>query len=406
MTCQVAVMNKTGIALAADSAATFGKGQKIYRAAEKLFQISQLPPVGLMLSGAAELMDMPWETIIKTYIRESDGRKFPRLEQYAEDFFRAVEASPNLFPTSLQADWFRASVRRYWKEMFLEPLAHRLGGDTKGSSRQASQFLGRLLAREIANWRQLPALELGGGYADTVIEAYGPVLDELEGEFFRPFRISKEFKQKFRTAIGLMYDRAWVHPDVQSGIVLAGMGEEEPFPVLQEFQVGPIAAGKLRYYKVGEGCVTREVTSIVAPFGVTEMVDLFYRGIDPGLEQRLYRIIERSLSHDPARARGGVGAARRKRIVADIQKAFAEDITGTYQDPLITAVEALPRHSLATMAEALVSLTALKLRMSVEMADTVGGAIDVAVLSSGDGFVWIKRANAMREATATSMTIP
>jgi len=42
------------------------------------------------------------------------------------------------------------------------------------------------------------------------------------------------------------------------------------------------------------------------------------------------------------------------------------------------------------MAEALVNLTAFK-RHVARQAETVGGPIDVAVISSGDGFVWIKR---------------
>ena len=39
MTCEIAVMNKFGIALAADSAVTVGEGQKIYHHAQKLFQL-------------------------------------------------------------------------------------------------------------------------------------------------------------------------------------------------------------------------------------------------------------------------------------------------------------------------------------------------------------------------------
>ena len=42
------------------------------------------------------------------------------------------------------------------------------------------------------------------------------------------------------------------------------------------------------------------------------------------------------------------------------------------------------------MAEALVNLTSLKRRVSMEE-ESVGGPIDVAVISKGDGFIWIKR---------------
>jgi hypothetical protein len=42
------------------------------------------------------------------------------------------------------------------------------------------------------------------------------------------------------------------------------------------------------------------------------------------------------------------------------------------------------------MAEALVSLTSLKRRVTTD-AETVGGPTDVALISKGDGFIWIKR---------------
>jgi hypothetical protein len=42
------------------------------------------------------------------------------------------------------------------------------------------------------------------------------------------------------------------------------------------------------------------------------------------------------------------------------------------------------------MAESLVTLTSLKRRISMEH-ETVGGPVDVAVLTKGDGLVWTKR---------------
>lgn len=42
------------------------------------------------------------------------------------------------------------------------------------------------------------------------------------------------------------------------------------------------------------------------------------------------------------------------------------------------------------MAETLINLTSFKRRISIG-AETVGGPIDVAVITKGDGFVWIKR---------------
>ena len=56
----------------------------------------------------------------------------------------------------------------------------------------------------------------------------------------------------------------------------------------------------------------------------------------------------------------------------------------------MSVVKWLPKEELAEMAEALVNLTSFKRRVTPE-AETVGGPIDVAVISKGDGLVWIKR---------------
>jgi hypothetical protein len=42
------------------------------------------------------------------------------------------------------------------------------------------------------------------------------------------------------------------------------------------------------------------------------------------------------------------------------------------------------------VAEALVNLTSFKRRVTMD-AETVGGPVDVCVITKGDGLVWIKR---------------
>ena len=59
-------------------------------------------------------------------------------------------------------------------------------------------------------------------------------------------------------------------------------------------------------------------------------------------------------------------------------------------DKVLNAVSVLPKDELASMAESLVNLTSFKRRVTLD-AETVGGPIDVAVISKGDGFVWIQR---------------
>lgn len=61
-----------------------------------------------------------------------------------------------------------------------------------------------------------------------------------------------------------------------------------------------------------------------------------------------------------------------------------------YAKPLIDTVALLDKEDMANMAESFISLTSLVRRMQPGE-ETVGGPVDVAVISKGDGFVWINR---------------
>ncbi len=58
--------------------------------------------------------------------------------------------------------------------------------------------------------------------------------------------------------------------------------------------------------------------------------------------------------------------------------------------PVIGMVDTLPKSELGAIAEALVEITKFKRHVS-RQEETVGGPIDVAILTKGDGFAWIKR---------------
>src|ERR1700693_5348945 len=126
MTCEVAVMNKRGISLAADSAVTVGDGQKIYHTAEKLFSLSPSVPVGIMTFGAADIMGVPWVTIIKIYTEKLGKRRLDKLEQYPKDFFRFIEGATALFPAEDQQANIPGVVHAAWSKLYREKLPKQL----------------------------------------------------------------------------------------------------------------------------------------------------------------------------------------------------------------------------------------------------------------------------------------
>jgi hypothetical protein len=73
-----------------------------------------------------------------------------------------------------------------------------------------------------------------------------------------------------------------------------------------------------------------------------------------------------------------------------LKKSAFEEIRSKSRAEIQDMVEFMPKPELATMAEALINLTSIKRRVSRGM-ETVGGPIDVAVISQSEGFVWVKR---------------
>jgi hypothetical protein len=92
MTAEVAILNRVGVSLAADSAATvLASTRKTFTSAEKLFNLVHSAPVGIMIYGNSSLLTMPWETIIKDYRRKCRNKTYPKLQGYAKDFLKYIE---------------------------------------------------------------------------------------------------------------------------------------------------------------------------------------------------------------------------------------------------------------------------------------------------------------------------
>ena len=90
MTAEIAVMNKNGIALAADSAVTVA-GRKVYNSANKLFTLSKHHPVGVLIYGSADMNGIPWELIIKEFREQLKETEQDSIEEYGDHFQKFLQ---------------------------------------------------------------------------------------------------------------------------------------------------------------------------------------------------------------------------------------------------------------------------------------------------------------------------
>ncbi|MGH6982974.1 MAG: hypothetical protein ACREEI_01945 [Stellaceae bacterium] len=395
MTCEVVVMNRLGAALAADSAVTVGDGEKIYHHAQKLFALVPATPVGIMISGVPEIMGVPWEIIVKSYARQLGDRRFDRLEEYAQDFLAFVESSTALFPDSVQQEWFRSLVESYWRDQFAIPLGLGTRRQVEKQVGAARPTLAKLIRKDHAAWRKYSGMPIRGQASNhvpggKVLSDYGAMLGRLEQELFGSQARSREIRQTLKTTVKFMYDKKWFHPFDRSWIAFAGMGEAEPFPALVEYQVGSIALGRLRWAKTREARVSRKDSAHVCPIAQADVIDMFFRGIDPELDEKLETLLARSVSRALAQWTKWLHRGALSKIQKEFRHLLEKEINEKYEASLIGAVDVMPQRGLAQIAETLVGLTAFRKRISITQKETVDDSISVALLSRGDGFVWLK----------------
>jgi hypothetical protein len=117
VTSEVCVMNRLAVVLAADSASTVtywtdrGKEERYFKGANKIFQLSNFHPVGLMIFDASDVLRVPWEVVVKEFRSTLQAKSFNTLEEYASEFFSFLEGNARLFPTSVQKEVFLEAAR-------------------------------------------------------------------------------------------------------------------------------------------------------------------------------------------------------------------------------------------------------------------------------------------------------
>jgi hypothetical protein len=111
MTAEVCIMNRLAVVLAADSAATVTQwsGDEVenryFKGSNKIFQLSDDHPVGLMVFDVADIMRVPWEIVVKTFRGTLGTKSFNTLKAYASEFFAFLEQSTLLFPPQFRTKY-------------------------------------------------------------------------------------------------------------------------------------------------------------------------------------------------------------------------------------------------------------------------------------------------------------
>ncbi len=410
MTCEVAVMNKSAIALAADSAATLEMEpvHKIYMM-NKLFALSEEHPVGIMIYGKPNILGVPWETVIEMYRKKLGKDRFGKLVDYLDDLINFIERAKNVFPDKVRTSFFRESLLIYYTQINKEILkeVESYIKKKKITTAKTKEIVGSVIAKHLHLLEKQDKLQnVSASWVSKILTKHASTIMRVKTEVFEKLPISPTANSSLKKISGYLFSRNVFRKEDFSGFVMAGFGDDEIFPNVKSLEIEGIVNGKAKYRAGKEGNTSPGNDACIIPFAQEDMVRVFMEGTHPKYHafifkgpEYLLKGVTKILPDIPEIK--GLGKAKLKSIISKFEE-FKKGMLDKYRErltqymneehiqPIMNAVSYLPEQELAEMAESLVRLVAFKRRMSVKEVETVGGPIDVAVISKANGFVWIK----------------
>ena len=403
MTAIVGILNKHGIAVAADSAETIGNGIKIYNKANKIFNLSKYHPIGSAVYGSANFSELtPWDIVFKLY-RENIGMKcFPRLENYVNDFVSFIEERSFFSETKDLENVLCNNVLSYFKEYI---LVNRIGhGDPNEIDYNKLPIVLEEIQKDIVTTTIIDSIKdvSKDEFIASIENALKDIEQYLDSKSYDYNIIENELKE----VLYLSFTRK-ENMHNYSGVAIFGYGKEEIYPSLYKLKIYGVVCGKLKWY-VEEVCnVTNNNNGFICPMAQSDVMMTVLSGIEPKLHQLILQLtsqVVRENIKQIALVAGKTDKNLQDNILAiNVQPTldiFYKNLTSTINDnhiaPLIQTIAILQKEDLAEVAENLIYLTSLIRRITPDK-ESVGGPIDVALLSKGDGFIWIKRKHYFEE---------
>lgn len=410
MTAIVGVLNKHGVALAADSAVTVNvhNGRKILNSANKIIRLSKRRPMAVMIYSGASFLSTPWDLIIKMYRNDHVSSSFDTGLDYVTDFVTYLKTN-NYFSTKEVENRHFEKYVLYLYDMVTRNAVEEIGNTITDENKafltaKIEEGLQQIEQHCIKSSR-CPDFEdytFESFKEEYHLKIYDLLSPKIDSETDKEHHVEMAEKAIFASIVSTVFLGA------MTGLVFVGYGDKEIFPTLFPLNVSLVVSGRLKcaidesnIAVIGDG--DGEYTASIRPFAQKDVINTILSGIDDKIHDLFIQVSEAALLN----LRQSIADN-----VANIEpdgKKFAQEIMGLdinpifqgivrninnfiqkeYVSQLMDTVEYLDKEDLASMAESLIALTSLKRRMT-SSEESVGGPVDVAVITKGDGFVWIK----------------
>lgn len=399
MTSEVAILNKAAIAVAADSAVTVGDN-KVHTTANKIFLASSRNPIGFMIYGHADYSSVPWETIIKQFRSDTNLINFKTVEDCRKKFFEYLH----------QDRWIGENGNETNLAFFLSSVFEQLCNRFESMSpRERSQSFEKTISDLTDEFSNIDAiLDFPAPSLNQYRLHYSEFSFQIANLEANKRKIPFSFPKRVRAQLcNLAYSAVvsnWMSP-YRSGVVFFGFGDEEIMPTLSAYEVDGSPFGTLRYRQSGITDINRSESRIaILALADHEIVGLFMEGISTKTKHALFQFFEMSMhevinrvirenfspNESEMKVISKINSKIVDNVISELEKVAQNYIHKSSVREIVQVVQGMPKEEMATLAEALVEISGLRKRVSLGL-ESVGGPVDVVIVTKGDGLVWVKR---------------
>lgn len=400
MTALVGIMNKRAAVMAADSAVTVTKDgkSKIYNTETKIFQVSN-HPVGVMIYGSLEFMDTPWELILKLFYKKWGDKEHKTIKEYAEDLISFLDDNDYFCDKDSQESYLVDEFMNYFYRTMNLARYYASQDGIDEEQVPAPEYIRKAMEYLMHDYEEFGVNPAWKHYGFD--KFLSDTKDALKGlsDFLEDRGVSADMEYEW---VRGLYEYCRSNAlEVTTGLVFVGYGSKDIFPSLVELQVAGAYEGKLRSWFGSVEQIDRNNTATICPFAQKDVIHSLLKGLRPDLHDYIVDMMAdkaSSIKNDILNTLVEQGVSRDviDKVAAldvnDVRQKFVGQLAQKIQDSSISgvvdAVESFNVADMAKMAESLISVTNLHRHFS-SSEESVGGPVNVAVITKTEGFVWL-----------------
>lgn len=426
MTAVVGILNKRGVAIAADSAVTRNRPRirekKVTKNGNKMLRVSNAVPVSVMITGNADFLGNPWEVVVRCYRRERGNIPHPTVEACLHDLFDYIASNEQIWNSNHANHLLEAIL----DDVFYgaESSVGNVGERPKSRTYTLSKIYVRDFLKQLKKQRDA---ELACGvcpqFENFTIDSFrifaqSTINNWMEDQTDRrrthpPY--PKAFMSEIKDALEqVVFAKLTTRAEDEVGcvsqssstteLIFTGYGAEQEYPSLIPVLVGGGFANRVNYHvrKQDIVCISDENPVAICPFAQVDISTAIIKGMQRKCAVSIYEQLLESLTYNGSAIFGEVGdddldcefmAMLSEVKVRDLGDRMVKEINNRRNKTQQEWEKQLVNYDLkamAALAESMIDLTGFQ-RILTFQQEGVGGPVDVAVITKNDGFSWLSR---------------